>query len=48
VGRLAVLAPAGLCVCRCTGNNAVFMDTIEARDMPEVTAISQTARIAAW
>jgi len=24
------------------------MDTIEARDMPEVTAISQTARIAAW
>jgi len=24
------------------------MDTIEARDMPEVTAISQTAQIAAW
>jgi len=24
------------------------MDTIEARDMPEVTTISQTARIAAW
>jgi len=24
------------------------MDTIEARDMPDVTAISQTAQIAAW
>jgi len=24
------------------------MDTIEARDMPQVTAISQTAQIAAW
>jgi len=24
------------------------MDTIEARDMPEVTAINQTAQIAAW
>jgi len=24
------------------------MDTIEARDMPEVTAISQAAQIAAW
>jgi len=24
------------------------MDTIEARDMPQVTAISQAAQIAAW